>query len=140
MLWPGADELFRSRLGEALYLAEAEAQRPSSALGRFQCANPERVVDIDRAHLDLVLARVADDLRRRVKPHRLAVEQGAGEDLGVETFDPARDVNEERKARGMALGKAIGPEAFDLIEAAPSRNPGRSRCRPCRRRICRGKD
>src|SRR6476659_5257264 len=118
MLWPGADELFRSRLGEALYLAEAEAQRPSSALGRFQCANPERVVDIDRAHLDLVLARVADDLRRRVKPHRLAVEQRAGEDLGIEAFDPGGDIDQQRKARRMALGKAVGPEPFDLAEAA----------------------
>src|SRR5205823_11373951 len=46
------------------------------------------------------------------------VEQGAGEDFGIEAFDPGRDVNEERKARRVALGKAIGPEPFDLAEAA----------------------
>jgi hypothetical protein len=52
------------------------------------------VVDIDGAHFDAVLARVADDLRRGVKPHRLAVQQSAGEDLGVEAFDPGRDIDE----------------------------------------------
>src|SRR6266481_9659561 len=85
---------------------------------RFERAIPEAVVDIDGTYLDPVLARIADDLRRGVEPHRLAVEQGAGEDLGIEAFDPGRDVNEERKARRMALGKAIGAKPFDLAEAA----------------------
>src|SRR6516225_3748910 len=118
MLWSRADELFRSRLDEPLYLAEAEAQRPFSALRRFQCAIPETVVDIDRAYLDIVFSGIADDLCRGVEPHRLAIEQGTGEDLGIEAFDPGRDVDKQRKARRVAFGKAVGPEPFDLAETA----------------------
>ena len=55
---------------------------------RFERAVPKTVVDIDREHLNAMLARVADDLRRGVEPHRLTVEQGAGEDLRIEALDP----------------------------------------------------
>ncbi len=84
----------------------------------FERAVPEAAVYIDGAQLDAVLARVAYDLRRRVEPHRLAVEQGAGENLRVEAFDPGRDVDEQCKARRVALGKTVGPEPLDLTEAA----------------------
>src|SRR5438445_140369 len=83
---------------------------------RFERAVPQAVVDIDCAHLDAVLARIADDLRRGVEPHRLAVEQGAGKDFGIEAFDPGRDVNEQCEARRVALGETVGPEPFDLAE------------------------
>ena len=76
------------------------------------------MVDVDGAHLDTVFARVADDLRRGVEPHRLAVQQGAGKDLGIEALDPGGDVDEQRKARRVALWKAIGSEPLDLAEAA----------------------
>ena len=33
------------------------------------------------------------------------------------TFDPGRDVDEMRKARGVALGESIGAEPLNLIEA-----------------------
>ena len=75
-------------------------------------------IDVGRAYLDAVLTRIADDLRRRVKPHRLRVEQGAGEDIGVKAFDPGRDIDEQRKARGMAFRKAVSAEPLDLVEAA----------------------
>ena len=48
---------------------------------RLQRAVTFAEVDIDRPHLDAV-PRVADDLRRRVEAHRLAVQQRAGEDGG----------------------------------------------------------
>src|SRR5712691_13244219 len=85
---------------------------------RFQGAVPFAEIDIDRAHQDTVLLRVADDLGRCVEPHRLAVEESAGEDFGVDALDPGRDIDEEGKARGMAFGEAIGAEPLDLVEAA----------------------
>src|SRR5205823_6441977 len=85
---------------------------------RLQGAVPEAVVDVDRADFDAVLLRVADDLRRRVESHRLAVQQGAGEDIGMEALDPGRDIDQERKARGMAFREAVGAEPLDLVEAA----------------------
>src|SRR5271156_248565 len=36
----------------------------------------------------------------------------------MEAFDPGRDVNQQRKARGMALRETIGAKALDLVEAA----------------------
>jgi predicted GIY-YIG superfamily endonuclease len=43
---------------------------------------------VDVAHLDAVLAGVADDLRRRVKPHRLGIQQTATKSVGMKTFEP----------------------------------------------------
>src|SRR5438552_12294744 len=90
----------------------------NAACHPFQGAVPVAEIDVGRAHLDAVLTRTADDLRRRVKPHRLRVEQGAGEDIGVKAFDPGRDIDEERKTRRVAFRKAVGAEALDLVEAA----------------------
>jgi len=65
-----------------------------------------------------VLARVAHELGRRVEAHRLGVEQGGGEDLGVVMFHPRGIVDQDRKARGMTLRKAVFAEALDLLEAS----------------------
>ena len=43
---------------------------------------------IDLAHLDAVLARIADDLRRGVKTHRLRVQESAAECVGMEVLQP----------------------------------------------------
>src|SRR5207248_8021618 len=85
---------------------------------RLQGAVPLAEIDVGRAHLDAVLTRIADDLRRRVKPHRLRVEQCAGEDIGMKAFDPGRDIDEESKARRVAFRKPVGAEPLDLVEAA----------------------
>ena len=62
-------------------------------------------------------ACIADDLGGGVEAHRLAVEEGRGEDLGVMAFEPGRDIDEEREAGGVALREAVGAEALDLMEA-----------------------
>ena len=62
---------------QSLDLAQAEAQRPV-----FQCAVPVAFVHIDRAHLNTVLARVADDLGGGVEAHRLGVKQPAAKAAG----------------------------------------------------------
>src|SRR3546814_1909511 len=76
------------------------------------------VVDRDRAHLDAMIAGIAHDLRRRVETHRLGVEQSGTEYVGMMMLHPARGIGDLRKARCMALRKAIAPEALDLLEGA----------------------
>ncbi len=43
---------------------------------------------IDLAHLDAILAGIADDLRRRVEAHRLRIQQSASERIGMEMLEP----------------------------------------------------
>ena len=64
-----------------------------------------------------MLLRIAHELRRRIKAHRLAVEQRRQEHVGVMAFDPGRGIDEKRKARGVALRKTVFAKAFDLLEA-----------------------
>jgi hypothetical protein len=65
-----------------------------------------------------VLARVAHQLRRRVEAHRLAVEQRGQEGVRVVALEPGADVDQQRKAGGVALGEAVFAEALDLLEDA----------------------
>ena len=90
-------------------------------------------IDVDRPHLDAMLLRVAHELRRRIKAHRLAVEQRRGEHIGVMAFDPGRGIDQDREARGVAFGKAVFAEALDLLEAVAPRIRDRSRARSCHR-------
>ena len=61
---------------------------------------------------------VADDLGGGVEAHRLGVEEGGAEDVGVMALDPGRGVDEQGEARRVAFGKAVFAEALDLVEAA----------------------
>ncbi len=118
------DQLERPFLAEAVDLAQAEPQRqPALAVG-LQEIVPGAEVHVDMAHFDAMLARVAHDLGRRIEAHRLRVEQRAGERGGMELLDIGRDIDEQREARRMAFGKAVGAEALDLLEAALGEIPG----------------
>ena len=75
-------------------------------------------VDADRAHLDAMLARVADELGGRVEAHRLGVEQGRAEDVRMVALHPGRGVGDLGEAGGVAFGKAVAAEALDLLEGA----------------------
>ena len=97
-------------------MARMHAFRGARAI--FQGTIPIREIHVHRAHVDAVLLRVAHDLRRRVEAHRLAVEQRGREHLRVVAFDPGRDIDQDRKARGVAFRKAVFAEALDLLEAA----------------------
>src|SRR5690348_10820493 len=74
-------------------------------------------VDVDRTHLDPMLDRIADKLRRRIKTHRLAVEERAGEHIRVMAFEPARHVDEQRERCRVTLWETVRAETFDLLEA-----------------------
>ena len=65
-----------------------------------------------------MLAGVADDLCRGVKPHRLRVQQSAGESFRVMALEPGRRVDEKREARRVTFRKPVPGEALELAEAA----------------------
>jgi hypothetical protein len=52
-----------------------------------------------------MLAGIADDLRRGVEAHRLAVQQRGGKDRRVMALQPSRGIGQMGKGGGMALGK-----------------------------------
>jgi hypothetical protein len=76
------------------------------------------VIDRDGPDLDPMFAGIRDDLGRRVEAHRLGVEQRGAEDIGMMVLHPAACIGDLGEAGGMALGKAIGAEALDLLEGA----------------------
>src|SRR5688572_7954264 len=82
----------------------------------FQRAIPLALIDVDRPHVDPMIARIPDDLRRRVETHRLAVQQRARKHGGMVAFDPRRRVHEQRERRGVAFGEAVLTEPLDLFE------------------------
>jgi hypothetical protein len=84
--------------------------------GLFQQAIPVRAVDIDLADLDAMFARVADQLRRRIKPHRLRIQHRRAEDVGIIGLDPGGGIDEQCEGGGMAFGKAVFAETLDLVE------------------------
>ena len=75
-----------------------------------------------------MLAGVADDLGGLVEAHRLGVEQGRAEDVGMVAFHPARGVGDLGEAGRVALGKAVAAEALDLLEGALGEIARHSRC------------
>ncbi|MPL91562.1 hypothetical protein SDC9_37637 [bioreactor metagenome] len=105
--------LFRAKAAD---LPEAEPQRQPAVAAPLEAVVPARVVDADRPHLDPVLAQVAHDLGGGVKPHRLAVQQRAGEDRRVVAFQPGRDIGQHREGGGMAFGETVIGKALDLRE------------------------
>ena len=103
---------------EAGDLMEAQAQGAFRSQGAFERAVPVAGIDVGRPHLDAVLSGIAHELRGCIKAHRLGIEQRRAEDLGIVVLHPGRDIDQDRKARGMAFGKAVFAESFDLLETA----------------------
>ena len=106
-------------LAHALDLAQAEAQGEMGArFGRLQRAVPVGMIDVGRSHLDAVLARIADQLRRGVKPHRLGIEDRGGEDVRVVVLQPAGDIDDQGETGGMAFRETVFAKALELFETA----------------------
>ena len=108
--------------------ANGEAIRAARWLQR---AVPTGKVDIDGPDLDAVLPGVAHHLRRRVEAHRLRVQERAAEHVGMVAFHPGRGIGDQGEGGGMAFGKAVGAEAFELLEGALGELLRRSRARAC---------
>src|SRR5438552_6094858 len=85
---------------------------------RLERCIPIRVIDVDRAHLDAVLAHIAYDLGRSVETHGLRIEERRREHVRITAFEPGRGIDQKRKARGVAFRKSVFAKPFDLAEAA----------------------
>ena len=57
------------------------------------------MADIGRTHGDAAAARLGDELRGGIEPHRLGVQQRADKDIGIMPLDPGRDIDKQREAR-----------------------------------------
>src|SRR3546814_15165587 len=60
--------------------------------------------------------RVLHDLARRVEPHRLRVEQRAGERSGFVALEPAAGIDQLGERSGVALRETVRAETLDLLE------------------------
>ena len=112
----GHKQRFRITLRQPRDQTQPKPQRQAtSAFWRFfQAAIPIAGIHIHRAHRNAVVPRIAHDLRRRVKPHGLAVQQSTSKGRRVMAFQPGRGIDQMREARRMAFGKTIAAKAFDL--------------------------
>ena len=102
---------------QAIDLAQAKADA-ELVVCPFDGRVPVAQVHIGGEDGDAMFARVADDLRGRVEPHGLGIEERRAEDRGMVAFHPAGDIDQMREAGGMAFREAIFAESFDLTEAA----------------------
>src|SRR3546814_8315009 len=59
--------------------------------------------------------RVLHDLARRVEPHRLRVEQRAGERSGFVALEPAAGIDQLGERSGVALRETVRAETLDLL-------------------------
>src|SRR3546814_6964010 len=69
-----------------------------------------------RSNFDAMLSRIAEGVGGRIKAHRRGVEERSAKDVGMIMLHPAWGVSDLGEARGVALGKAVAPEALDLLE------------------------
>ncbi len=63
-----------------------------------------------------MLARIGNQLRRRIETHGLTVEQGTGKRRGVVTLQPRGGIGQQRKTGGVGFGKAVFAEALYLVK------------------------
>jgi len=59
---------------------------------------------------------ILHDRCRRVKSHRLGIEEGTGKFRWVVALEPRGRISDEREARGVTFRKAVLAEAFDLFK------------------------
>src|SRR6185437_14758488 len=83
---------------------------------RFKRGIPLRMIDVGWPYFDAMFACIADDLCRRIKSHRLRIEEGGCEGVRIMAFQPCRGINKKRKARRMTFGKSVFAETFDLLK------------------------
>ena len=104
-------------LAQARNLVQPDAHGGVSLPGPgAQLALPVAVADIHGQNAHAVAPRILGQLRRRVKTHRLGVEQRGQKGLGFVALEPRAGVGQQREARGMALGEPVLAKAFDLPE------------------------
>src|SRR3546814_2143907 len=65
---------------------------------------------------DVCSSDLLHDLARRVEPHRLRVEQRAGERSGFVALEPAAGIDQLGERSGVALRETVRAETLDLLE------------------------
>ena len=70
-----SNDPIRGLLCKAAHHGKTKAHRRFAVSARLECRHPCAHHDIDRPHFDVMTARILHELRRRIKSHRLAVEQ-----------------------------------------------------------------
>ncbi len=103
---------------EAADHAQAKPHRQIAPACPLERAIPATGVDARWPHLDAMLARIADDLCRRVEAHGLRVHQRGAEHVRMMMLHPATRIGDLGEAGGVALGEAVGTEALKLAEGA----------------------
>jgi hypothetical protein len=73
---------------ESVDLPEPQPHGAIFSVPLLQRVLRKAVRHVDLAHLDAVVAGVADDLRWRVKAHRLRIQQSAAECVGMVMLEP----------------------------------------------------
>ena len=113
---PGVHQPLRSALRQALDPVESQPQhRPAGGVA-FQRRLPVAAIDIHRTDFHPMLPGASHQLGRGVEAHGLAVEQRTEEHRRLMTLEPGRNIDQQRKARGVGLREPVVPEALDLIE------------------------
>jgi len=97
-------------IGKPADHAQAEPDGEAVFFGWFQRAIEAGRIDADRPDIDAIVARIADDLGRRVKAHRLRIEKRGAEDIRVMAFEPRRGIGDQRKRGRVAFREAIAAE------------------------------
>src|SRR3546814_7027718 len=62
--------------------------------------------------------RITDDLRWSVEAHGLRIQQRAGKDGRMMTFDPGGNIDQLGEGLRMAFGETVAAEPFNLLETA----------------------
>ena len=96
--------------------AQSQPQRGLVIRAALQRAIPITAAHTDGPHFNAVIARIAHQLRRRIEPHGLAVDERAGEGRGFVTLQPRRAVHQQRETRGVRFGETVFAETLDLAE------------------------
>ena len=107
------------------------AKPPALSTHRLERAIPCADLRVEGPHDHLMALGVFDNRRRRVKAHRLGVEQRASKLRRIVAFEPGRRISDQGEARRMAFGKTVLAEAADLLE-----NPLGELCARCPSPAC----
>src|ERR1700681_1669940 len=95
---------------------QTQTQRRAPIGSPFERAIPVAAGHIDCTHLDSMSTRIAHQLRRCIKAHRLAVDECRTKCGRLVMFQPGGRVHEESEARSVRLRKSVFTEPEYLIE------------------------
>ena len=112
--WPCRCDAFPYLLAQSLDLAQPEPN--DRAIDAFQSRIPGAKLNIRGFHFDPMTSRILDQLRGRIKPHRLRVEQSGQKGSRLMALEPRRDIGQQGKTRCMRFRETVFAKTFDLAK------------------------